>query len=192
MSTLADWLPGALPRLFDEREVQDELTDRLAEIDPRLRWEIGPFGDGAAFLAFSPNGYPDLLPVSEALAGAMPPVDGWRFFGAKPRKQWSVRKVAAGGAEYFFDGWRYRLVSFKGGEFFDIEFFTFDEAVEASGRGRWLGEFLASSELGEKLFMRAVDRVEVYVRPGAGETSIPVASLYEQIVDLFKGELPAE
>jgi len=36
MSTLAAWLSGALPRLFDACEVQDELAGRLAENGNRL------------------------------------------------------------------------------------------------------------------------------------------------------------
>jgi hypothetical protein len=191
VNDIASWLPGVLPKIFDDRDVQLELGRRLEEIDPRVRWEAGPYGDHDAYLAFSPNFHNDLLSVTETLAKTMPTIQGWHFFGAKPRKRWSVRKVFFNGVEYLFDDWRYRLVMFKHGEFFDIDFFTFDEAIEEHVRAG-LGVLLASSELGEKLFMRAIDRVNVNTRPHDDETSIHIESLYEQIVDLFRGELPSE
>ena len=191
MNDIASWLPSVLSKIFDDHDVQVEVGRRLEEIDPRIRWEAGPYGDHDAYLAFSPNFHNDLLPVTETLAKTMPTIHGWHFLGAKPKKRWSVRKVLLNGVEYFFDEWRYRLVMFKNGEFFDIEFFTFDEAIEEHARAG-LGVLLASSELGEKLFMQAIDRVNVSTRPQIGETSIPIESLYEQIVDLFRGELPSE
>lgn len=191
MNDIVNWLPGVLSKIFDDRDVQLELGRRLVEIDPRVKWEAGPYGDHDAYLAFSPNFHNDLLPVTETLATTMPTIQGWHFFGAKPRKHWSERKVLFNGVEYFFDDWRYRLVMFKNGKFFDIDFFTFDETIEEQARGG-LGVFLASSEIGEKLFMRAIDRVNVSTRPQAGETSIHIESLYEQVVDLFRGELSSE
>lgn len=191
MNDIASWFPQVISKIFNDRTIQLELGRRLEAIDPRMKWEAGPYGENGSFLAFSPNFHNDLLPVTEALAKAMPTIHGWHFFGAKPRKRWSVRKVLVNQTEYFFDDWRYRLAMFKDGEFFDIDFFTFDGAVKESDRER-LGLFLASSELGEKLFMQAIDRVNVSTEPQAGETSIPISSLYDQIVELFRGELPSE
>lgn len=191
MSPIEIWLPKVLPKLFSDRDIQLELGARLEGIDSRIRWEAGPYGGRDSFLAFSPNFHSDLLPLTEELARTMPQVDGWRFLGAKPRKQWSVRKMHFKGVEYFFDGWRYRLVMFKGGEFFDIDFFTFNDAIDESYRAG-LGVFLACSELGEKLFMRAIDRVNVNIRPQVSETTIHIESLFEQITDLIRGELPSE
>ncbi|MES2320503.1 MAG: hypothetical protein V4631_23745 [Pseudomonadota bacterium] len=191
MNDIASWIPSVLPKIFDDRDVQLELGQRLEEIDPRVKWEAGPFGDNDAYLAFSPNFHDELLPVTETLARMIPTIHGWHFFGAKPRKRWSVRKVLLNDVEYFFDDWRYRLVMFKEGEFFDVDFFTFDDSIAEEAR-EGLGVFLASSELGEKLFMRAVDRVNVITKPQVGETSVPIGSLYEQIVDLFKGEMSTE
>lgn len=190
MNEIVSWLPGVLSNIFDDRDIQVELGRRLYEIDPRIKWESGPYGDDA-YLAFSPNFHNDLLAVTEALAKAMPAIPGWRFFGAKPKKHWSVRKVHLDGGEYFFDEWRYRLVMFQNGKFFDIDFFTFDASIEERIRAG-LGVFLASSELGEKLFMQAIDRVNVNTTPEVGETSIHIESLYEQIVDLFQGQVPSE
>jgi hypothetical protein len=189
MNNFISWLIGVLPKVFEDRKVQLELEKKLQEIDPRIKWEAGPYGDTDAYLAFSPNFHSDLLPVTEELANAMPVVPGWQFFGAKPRKTWSVRKVRFKDVEYFFNDWRYRLVMFKGGEFFDVELFTFDDKIDEASRAG-LGVFLVSSELGEKLFMRAIDRVNVSVWPQSGESTIPIASLCDQVTDLLQG-LPA-
>lgn len=186
MSGIERWLPGVLPRIFDDPEVQEELGRRLEAIDARIRWEAGPRGEADAFLAFSPNRYPELLPVTENLAAAMPHVAGWQFLVAKPRKQWSARKVRWSGVEYLLDDWRYRLVMFKGGEFFDVDLFTFDDSLDESLRSR-LGMFLVLSELGERLFMQAVDGVNVSTRPLAGESSIEIGSLHEQLTGLLRG-----
>lgn len=191
MNDITNWLPSVLSQIFDDSDVQMEMGRRLEEIDARLRWEAGPYGEHGAYLAFSPNFHDDLLAVTEALAESMPVILGWHFLGAKPKKRWSVRKVLLHGVEYLLDDWRYRLVMFKTGEFFDMELFTFDETIEENARAG-LGVFLVSSELGEKLFMRAIDRVNVSTRPQIGETSIHIESLYEQIVDLFRGVPPSE
>jgi hypothetical protein len=189
VNSIVNWLAGVLPKIFDDRDVQLELTRRLEEIDLRIKWEAGPYGDHEAYLAFSPNFHSDLLSTTEDLAKEMPAISGWRFFGAKPRKLWSVRKVLYKEKEYFFNDWRYRLVMFKGGEFFDVELFTFDNKIDEDARAE-LGVFLVSSELGEKLFMRAIDRVNVSTWPQSGESTIPIESLSDQITDLFQGDLP--
>ena len=191
MNSISNWLPGVLPLVFNDPDVQIELTARLEGIDPRIKWEAGPSGEQDAYLAFSPNFHNDLLPVTEGLANAMPKTAGWRFFGAKPRKLWTVRKILLNGVEYFFENWRYRLVMFRNGEFFDVELFTFNEEIDKGILDR-LGLFLISSELGEKLFMRAVDRVNVSFRPQGDESTIGIENLYDQIVDRFTGELPSE
>lgn len=188
MNDISSWIPSVLSRIFDDPEIQVELGERLFEIDRRIKWEAGPHSEEKNYLAFSPNYHEDLLPVTESLAEAMPVIPGWEFLGAKPKKNWFLRKVRFNEKEYLFDDWRYRLVMFKEGEFFDIDFFTFDSSMDAKSCNG-LGVFLASSELGEKLFMNAIDRVNVEIRPEAGDSSIAIQSLYCQITDLFKRKL---
>jgi hypothetical protein len=191
MNDITNWLPGVLSNIFDDHDVQLELGRRLAHIDPRIRWEAGPYGDVDLFFAFSLNFCDDLLPVTETLAMTMPAIEGWQFLGAKPKKRWLARKLIFRGDEYLFDDWRYRLVSFNSGEFFDVEFFTFDGGIAEQACAD-LGTFLASSELGEKLFMRAIDRVSVSTHPRAGEATIHIDYLYQQIVELLQGEVLSE
>src|SRR5690606_1156759 len=110
------WLRSHLDRVFFDEAVQRILTNKLAEIDPRIRWEVGPYDAHRSFFAFSPNLDLKLLPLTEALARAAPEIPGWIFLSSKPRKQWTSRvieiKDAEGGvARYNIDTWAYYLTS---------------------------------------------------------------------------------
>lgn len=81
-----EWLRPNLDRLFVDEVAQKATSERLARIDPAVRWEAGPVDERSNFFAFSPNLDPELLPLTEALASVAPDVPGWTFLSAKPRK----------------------------------------------------------------------------------------------------------
>ncbi len=183
MNDFVNWFSEVLPQIFESKNIQIEMSRRLEEIDSRIRWEAGPYDNTEDFFAFSPNFHKDLLIKTERLAKSIPKIPGWNFLGAKPRKKWATRKIFIKNKEYYFDNWRYRLVLFEGSELFDIDFFSFDDDIDEDIK-LYLGVFLASSELGEKLFMKSVDRVDVKYRPKEGESSIDIKNLFDQIVEL--------
>jgi hypothetical protein len=175
-----------LPTLVDQTTSQNALSALLSEIDPRLRWEIGPSGNDGMYLAFSPNYCTELLPLTDRLAASMPPHDGWIFLNAKPRKLWAKRSVIYAGREFTFDDWSYRLTKFKGGEFFDVDFFGCPVDVSEDTRD-WLAVFLASSELGERLFMNAIDRVSASPKAGAMDPVTGIEHLFEHVSQHWSG-----
>jgi hypothetical protein len=182
-----DWLVPVLDEISRSPEVQAALSQKLASFDPKLRWETGPSENETRFLAFSPGLDVQLLPVTEKLASAAPEVPGWLFLPAKPRKHWRSRAFTLNDsgkqpAHYNLDGWKYYLVAFKGGEFFDVNLIP--SATDASELElQRLGDFLVQSELGEKIFLEFVDRVNIL---RVGETEHPgnnIEYLYDQLLE---------
>lgn len=185
MSNLSDEVQVILGDIWDKAQSQSRLSEILQEVDPRLRWEAGPISDQLAYLAISPNRYPELLAITAKLVESLPPIAGWIFLDAKPRKNWTSRKVKYHGVEYCFDEWRYRLTMFNDGKFFDIDFFGCEEGLSEDVRD-WLSVFIASSELGERLFMEAIDRVSASPKHAERGPTSPIGSLFDHVNDLLR------
>ena len=86
MKPFFEWLTANIENLFQNESLQNQLSKRLAEVNPRVRWEIGPWDDGKCFFAFSPNLDVDLLEETKFLALSAPSISNWVFLSAKPRK----------------------------------------------------------------------------------------------------------
>lgn len=53
-------------------------------------WEMGPSGDHY-YLTISPNGNEELLEVSKEIVAYAPALKQWKFYAAKPKKEWDLR-----------------------------------------------------------------------------------------------------
>jgi len=94
----------------EDEELPDSLAEldrRVHEIHPALTWELGP-SEVDLYFALSPNGDPQLLPITRALAQAAPTVKGWLILPAKPAKSWN-RSLAFAGVFIDASHWRYLL-----------------------------------------------------------------------------------
>src|SRR5688572_23308699 len=159
-----DWLVPHLPKIFDDTNVQKDISRRLTRLCPGLHWEAGPWEKGESFFAVSPALDFELVPIAKSIAQFAPKVAGWEFLSAKPRKKWdrAVRFTSSNGAQKVVNlsNWKYYLTSLNDGEFLDVNLVPGDERlpeVELS----WLGEMLVASELGEAIFLNYVGRVNI-------------------------------
>lgn len=187
IDSLFAWLVPVLDKLFNDDQIQSEFSKKLSIFSPKMRWEAGPNGENKYFLAFSPNFDAKLLPLTEAIAAAAPSVPNWTFLSAKPRKQWKSRAITMRNEEgrlttYVLDDWRYYLVSFKNGEFFDVNLVP--NGTDASQRElERLGELLLLSEIGEKMLIEFIDRINI-VRPEKLEHSAnAIDFLHDQLLE---------
>jgi hypothetical protein len=180
------WLVPSLGRVIKDKDAQKALSVNLAKFSPSIRWEVGPYDDERSFFAFSPNLDPDLLPLTEALANSAPAVQGWVFLAARPRKRWhsrSIRMTSNNGtsARYELDNWLYYLTSFKNGEFFDVNLVPFGTEASKPELQR-LGELLVQSELGERIFIEFVDRVNIVSPEKLKHYGNKIDHLHDQLV----------
>lgn len=190
MDAFYSWLVPHLDRLFEDPGLQKELSKRLSELSPDLRWEIGPDQDSGRFFAFSPNLNRDRLKVTEYLAAAAPQVPGWHFFSARPRKKWVRREIRMKGqgdkVESFpLDQWIYTLTSFQDGAFFDVNLVPI--GTDASdAKLQMLGEMLVQSELGERLFLEFIDRVNIVDSGSLAHSGDSIVHLHDHITEELK------
>lgn len=160
------WLRSNLEHVFVDEAVQRTLTDKLAEINPRVRWEVGPYDAGRSFLAFSPSLDIQLLPLTETLAKAAPDMPGWIFLSSKPRKQWKSRVIEIEDAEgqfvrYSIDPWAYYLTRFNDGEFFDVNLVPYGCEGRPLDDLQYVASLFVEFELGERMFIEFIDRTNI-------------------------------
>lgn len=183
---LFDWLKNNIEKLFTEKSIQIELTRRLKEIHPSLQWEAGPGINTHKFLAFSPNYDFDAVGYANELVESAPEIEGWEFLSGKPRKYWTKRQVKIKLAQelvfFDFDRWEYYLTSFNDGEFFDVNFVPVGSELKSNFEIEFGGQFLAQSELGERLYMDVIDRVNIVDPKDLTVETNPIGDLYEQIL----------
>ncbi|MCW8879395.1 MAG: hypothetical protein OQJ89_01545 [Kangiellaceae bacterium] len=179
------WLEQNLSQIFEDTEIQHEVSKRLAEIDPKLRWEVGPWKDSECFFAFSPSLNRDLLTLTEKLAANAPETQGWTFLPSKPRKNWKRRNIKTTfdgqKEEVNFDNWRYYLLSFNDGEFFDVNLIPPKDCNKPVELLEHFGDLFVQFELGEKMFMDLIDRVNIIDPSECEEETYNVEDLFDHI-----------
>lgn len=184
--TFFNWLQQNIAKLPHDSEAQRDLSKRLSELNPELRWEIGPGERAEHFLAFSPALKRELLDYTRMLVREAPEIDGWEFLSAKPKKRWTNRKIRiiSGGrcAEYRFVGWKYYLTSFNDGEFFDVNVVPVGYEQEAKSDLEYAASLIVESKLGEELFIDAVDRVNIVLPKELKQPTDSISDLYKHIM----------
>lgn len=179
------WLAPRLSEVFKDRAMQIEIGHRLDAISRDIRWEVGPFDDDQTFFAFSPTRR-KFLPLTTELAARAPMIKGWVFLPAKPRKRWHSRCIvlrAHDGTERSFemDEWLYSLTSFKDGEFFDVNLVPRDTPA-TSDELQQVAHMLVEFELGERLFLEFVDRVNIIPQSALEHSGNRISQLHDHLL----------
>lgn len=151
-----------LRKAYDEGEVEclDALISaRVDALDSGLGWEMGPYSLPDYAFVISP-GKRERIGICRAIVDVAPELPGWRFFSGKPAKDLVSLTVEVDGGEVCADNWHYRLVSYGGGEFVDVEIFY--EAADAPPPQREgiACELLVQSLLGELMSLERVGRID--------------------------------
>ena len=183
------WLIPHLGEVFEDSAVQTELSIRLEAIYPDIRWEVGPFDDERSFFAFSPNNRVKALSLTTELAERAPSVAGWVFLSARPRKRWQSRcitfKESDGTQQRFeMDDWLYSLTSFNDGEFFDVNLVPLGTTANGDELER-AAHMLVEFELGERLFLEFVDRVNIITRGELTHAGDQISNLHDHLLQLL-------
>jgi hypothetical protein len=127
-----------------------ELSARVERIAQGTSWEIGPYSSPDNTLVLSPGTRKELAAVKAAVARA-PQVRGWHFVACKPPKDllsltFELENVSANA-----DSWVYRMTSYNGGEFADLEIFFEPSAAPSLGKEATLCELVVEALVGEEL-----------------------------------------
>jgi hypothetical protein len=181
------WLVPNLDRLFEDKELQAEVSTQVQIIHPDLNWEVGPGINKECFFAFSPSLNKELLAYTKELCESAPQLEGWEFFAAKPKKEWKERciQLTPNGetVEYFFDEWRYYLTSFNNGEFFDVNLIPDDKEYTDKESLEYAADLFVEFELGELMYMELIDRVNIIDPEKDNNETTEVKYLYDQLLE---------
>lgn len=145
------------------------LTTSLAAVDPGLRWEVGPGVHQPYGLTISPGGVRRLLPTAVALAEAAPHIPSWEVHVCRRAKRFHVPiTIDSAGGSISIDPrrWRYTLVSFNSGEFFDVTLWTLGDSepwpIDLRKQAAYV---VLDSLLGERRVIESIG--DVHVQDGA-------------------------
>jgi hypothetical protein len=110
-ATIAD----SLGDNFDNASLLHALDAQLLGLGD-ITWELGPGSKTENMLAISPDGRPELLPLTKHIVSMAPDLPQWEFFPARPAKSASLEFAIIGssGKEIDIDArpWRYVLFRF--------------------------------------------------------------------------------
>ncbi len=120
-----------------------------------MNWEIGPYNFPDQTFVLSPTTRENLS-ISRAAITLAPSIYGWVFASAKPAKQLRSLFFEARDYKVNADEWRYRMTSYNGGEFVDIELFFEPSCSPPQSHEDLFCELIVEALLGEEL---RLDRV---------------------------------
>ena len=148
----------ALRVAYDESDsdrLDGLISGRVDALASGIGWEMGPYALPCHSFVFSP-GERARIEICRAIVDAAPEMPGWRFFAGKPAKDLLSLTIEIEGAEVCADNWRYRLTSYNGGEFVDLEIFFEEAEAPPPGNEGKACELLVESLLGELMSLERV------------------------------------
>jgi hypothetical protein len=176
---------GDFGKRFENVSLLEELDQRVAALGP-FTWEVGPAPNSSdSLLVISPGGRTELLSETRKIIGLAPACSGWRFFSAKPSKEWERRffmndsegkRVAVDASQ-----WRYVLYGYPDGVF-DIVIDAPDLAPLAEQDRITAAEIVLDGELGEEARLSLIGEIEVVVAPAdASLKTTPIAHVRDHL-----------
>jgi hypothetical protein len=159
----ADVLAKHLDSSDSVRLLTELLSPRVASLDARLRWEVGPGLRAKYGFTLSPAGRRDVLPLTDAIVAAAPHIDDWEFLSGKPPKRWDLRFRVAG-ATVDARSWQYLLVGYNDGEFYDVTLVAKNLPTSLYGQRETVGYVLVEGLLGERVVIEKIGKVDVVDR----------------------------
>jgi hypothetical protein len=164
-----DWFSSIANKFgerFENQGLVHELDLRICGLGP-IAWEIGPglLSPDYASLVFSPAGERSLIPLTEEIVAQAPDCRGWEFYSCRPAKKWQRIFLVEDDTdnEYRVDAskWEYILLRYDDG-FFDVLLECPSLAVVPDSLYASIGEILVEGEVGEKLRLDCIDRIECF------------------------------
>lgn len=160
-----DWFRAnetAIHAAYDQGEVErlDTLiSERVDALASGIGWEIGPYFLPDHSFVLSP-GKRERIEICRAIVAAAPDIPGWRFFAGKPAKDLLSLTIEVEGTEVCADNWHYRVTSYGGGEFVDLEIFYEKADAPPPKKEELACELLVESLLGELMSLERVGYID--------------------------------
>ena len=172
------WASNSLGRLSS-----DELhasIDRWMDVLEVPSWEVGPIDGMNMYLAISPAGDAEQYEKTKYIVSQAPPVEGWNFLPARPKRLVDWNRVLLWGIHGSIDanGWKVVPYVYPDGM---TELVFFDQLLPALERDEKsaLVASVICAEIGEDLLMRKVCLIDFERNPTPEMISgaIPISEL---------------
>lgn len=135
------------------------ISPAVAKLSPRLGWELGPYALPKYAFVISPTCRED-VPIARQVSEAAPQLAAWAIFCGKPPKDLANLEFDVEGAAVFCDEWRYRMTSYNGGEFVDLEIFFEERVAPPKGKEELLCELLVEALVGQTVSLERIGRID--------------------------------
>jgi hypothetical protein len=164
-----------------------ELSARVERIAQGTRWEIGPYSSPDNAFVLSPGTRNELAAVKAAVARA-PRVSGWHFIACKPPKDLLSLTFELANVSTNADSWVYRMTSYNGGEFADLEIFFEPSAAPALGKEVTFCELVVEALLGEELRLDRIGAITPVSVPDvcAIESATAIKHLRSHLIEVIR------
>jgi hypothetical protein len=146
----------------DTQRLEDLIKEPLQNYLPGVGWEIGPYALPDHALVISP-GVRERIPTVRNFVAHAPRIAGWKIFASKPPKDLTSLVFIVNHNEVCADTWRYRLTSWNGGEFVDIEIFFEERHAPPPGQELQSCELVLEALVGEEQSLDRIGRVQHHV-----------------------------
>jgi hypothetical protein len=133
----------------DSSWLDKRISPRLARIQERLHWEIGPYHHPDDTFALSPT-IRENLPLTRMAVAQAPELLRWQFVPAKPPKVLKSLVFMVDDLRLCADDWRYRLTAYNSGQFVDIELLINNDGGFPSQFDTLFTELVVESLIGEE------------------------------------------
>lgn len=144
----------------------EELDSRLAHLNSKLSWEIGPGSSEPWQLIISPNLDTGLRQTAMDIISHAPVLEGWEFYPARRPKEWDYKFCIertgreAELIELDATGWGFVLLEYPDGKHEVL--LQANNLPELDGDERWqAAAIVLESILGEEVLMNTIDEFEL-------------------------------
>ena len=143
-----------------------EFDSKLAHLNSKLSWEIGPGSSEPWQLVISPNLDPDLRETAKDIVAHAPVVEGWEFYSARRPKKWDYgfridrAENEAEPIELDATGWSFVLLEYPDGG--REVLLQADNLPKLDADERWqAAAIVLESILGEEVLMDGINEFEL-------------------------------
>ena len=143
-----------------------ELDSRLAHLNSKLSWEVGPGSSEPWQLIISPNLDPELRQTAMDIIAHAPVLEGWEFYAARRPKEWDykfcIERAGSEEEQIELDAseWGFVLLKYPDGKHEVL--LQANHLPELDVNERWqAAAIVLESILGEEVLMDAIDEFEL-------------------------------
>jgi hypothetical protein len=163
---------GRISPELENEVILEELDGRVSELGCPA-WEIGPGDEAEWFLALSPDGDNEALPLTREIVSHAPSVPGWEFLPYRPKKKWDLQfeiEGESGPITVDARNWRYVAYRYPDGVY-DLVISVGNEAELGPGDRDLAVRIAVEGQIGEEALLTRINELDAVVELSTDQAS---------------------